>query len=122
MPTGNGVPEGKLLVKLFSAQSVTVGSVQDTIEKHSVALVVLTMFEGHPAMIGGVMSPGFVVQHSGPPVLLTALIILKLPYDALGSNTSEQLTSMLTLKSPLTEMSTELPLNFPLGGPPLIVN
>ena len=122
-PTGNEVPEGKVLTKLFKAQSVATGSVQVTVAKHCAKDVgVRSMLAGHPVITGGSVSPELAVQQSSPPVRLLALRSPKLPYMALGSNINVQFASMLTLKTPLIDNVALLPLNFPFGAEPTMVN
>ena len=69
-----------VLVKLASVQlSVAVGGVHPGAIWHADDVRLTVIFEGHPVITGGVVSTSAALQQSGPPFLLVAATIVKLP-------------------------------------------
>jgi hypothetical protein len=64
----------------------------------------MTISEGQPDITGDAVSPALAVQHSVPPSLLLAPIMVNHPIEAVGSNSSEQFTLISALKIPLAKM------------------
>jgi hypothetical protein len=75
------------------------------------------MFEGHPAITGGVVSINAALQHRGPPFLLVAATMEKLPYK-FPTSTDPQLDGMVALATALTVIETSGPTNLSLDIEP----